>query len=168
MRLLEHGARQRHCSRRADGETRARRRYRPGGVGYVLKPLHNSPAWLLLCLVDRPDRPSQRRAMDKSRQPRTEFAPSAAASPRAATTPARVGDGAADRAPKLGEILVAQGKITPQQLAIALERQRTSGRRLGEELIKAGYVQRAVVSRALRIQRRIVFGALTTLAASTI
>ncbi len=75
---------------------------------------------------------------------------------------------AANRAPKLGELLVAQGKITPEQLALALERQKTSGRRLGEELIKAGFVQRAVVSRALRIQCRIVFGALTTLAAATI
>ena len=74
----------------------------------------------------------------------------------------------ADHAPRLGEILVAQGKITREQLAIALERQKTSGRRLGEELVKAGFVQRAVVSRALRMQRRIVFGALTTIAASTI
>ncbi|HEV3239928.1 MAG TPA: hypothetical protein VG429_05960 [Casimicrobiaceae bacterium] len=75
---------------------------------------------------------------------------------------------AADRTPKLGEILVAQGKITQEQLAIALERQKSSGRRLGEELVKAGFVPRSVVSRALRIQRRVIFGALTTLAASTI
>lgn len=74
----------------------------------------------------------------------------------------------ADRPPKLGEILVAQGKITQEQLAVALERQKTSGRRLGEELVRAGFVKRGVVSRALRIQRRIVFGALTTLAATTI
>ena len=70
--------------------------------------------------------------------------------------------------PKLGEILVAQGKITQEQLALALERQKTSGRRLGEELIKAGFVKRAVVSQALRVQRRIVFGAMTTLAATSI
>jgi hypothetical protein len=75
---------------------------------------------------------------------------------------------AADRPPKLGEILVAQGKITQEQLAVALERQKTSGRRLGEELIKAGFVKRAVVSQALRVQRRIVFGAMTTLAATSI
>jgi hypothetical protein len=78
-------------------------------------------------------------------------------------------DGAsASRPPRLGELLVAQGAITDKQLAIALERQKTSGRRLGEELINAGFVKRGVVSRALRIQRRIVFGAFTTLAASTI
>ena len=94
--------------------------------------------------------------MDKKRQDRANSvaAPNRGASPAAA--------------PKLGEILVAQGKITKEQLAIALERQKTTGRRLGEELVKAGFVQRAVVSRALRIQRRIVFGAITTLAASTI
>lgn len=95
--------------------------------------------------------------MDKKRQLDAEIAPA-----RAAT------GSAPEHAPKLGEILVAQGKITPEQLAIALERQKTSGRRLGEELVKAGFVQRSVVSRALRVQRRIVFGALTTLAATGI
>ncbi len=64
---------------------------------------------------------------------------------------------AADSIPRLGELLIAQGKLTLDQLAIALDRQKTSGRRLGEELIKAGYVQRAVVSRAMRIQRRLSF-----------
>lgn len=95
--------------------------------------------------------------MDNKRQANAEIAPERAAS-----------GSTSERAPKLGEILVAQGKITPQQLAIALERQKTSGRRLGEELVKAGFVQRSVVSRALRVQRRIVFGALTTLAATTL
>jgi hypothetical protein len=98
--------------------------------------------------------------MDKNRQPPAVFAP--------APSQASGRESARDRAPKLGEILVAQGKITHEQLAIALDRQKTSGRRLGEELIKAGFVQRAVVSRALRIQRRVVFGALTTLAATTV
>ena len=74
-----------------------------------------------------------------------------------------------DRPPKLGEILLAQGQITPEQLAAALKSQRTSGRRLGEELIQAGYVKRSVVSRALRIQRRITFAAMcSTLAVSTV
>jgi hypothetical protein len=104
--------------------------------------------------------------MDNKRQLRTQPAPGRAGRDSAAA-PAHAGS-ASDRAPKLGEILVAQGKITPQQLAIALDRQKTSGRRLGEELIRAGFVQRGVVSRALRIQRRVVFGALTALAATTI
>jgi hypothetical protein len=101
--------------------------------------------------------------MDNKRQLPAQFAPAKAAAVRA-----QAGAVVADRAPRLGEILVAQGKITPEQLAIALERQKTSGRRLGEELIKAGFVQRGVVSRALRMQRRVVFGALTTLAAASI
>jgi hypothetical protein len=105
--------------------------------------------------------------MNNKRQLRTQRAPIAAAGAGPAAAPAHAGS-ASDRAPKLGEILVAQGKITPQQLAIALDRQKTSGRRLGEELVKAGFVQRAVISRALRIQRRIVFGAFTTLAATSI
>jgi len=104
--------------------------------------------------------------MDNKRHLRTHRAPGTAGTDPVAA-PVHAGS-ASDRSPKLGEILVAQGKITPQQLAVALDRQKTSGRRLGEELVKAGFVQRAVVSRALRIQRRIVFGALTTLAASTI
>jgi hypothetical protein len=108
--------------------------------------------------------------MDKKRQHHTEIAPAAAARAREDAARARRGETpvSADRAPKLGEILVAQGKITQEQLAIALAAQKTSGRRLGEELVKAGFVKHSVVSRALRIQRRIVFGALTTLAASTI
>jgi hypothetical protein len=107
--------------------------------------------------------------MDKKRQHNAEIAPAAGARARNSANPAQHGEGAAsaDRPPKLGEILIAQGTITQEQLAIALERQKTSGRRLGEELVKAGFVKRSVVSRALRIQRRIVFGALTTLAAAT-
>jgi hypothetical protein len=76
--------------------------------------------------------------------------------------------GASGERLRLGEILVAQGKITPEQLAIAVERQKKSGRRLGEELIKAGFVKRGAVSLALRIQRRIVFGAIATMAATTV
>ncbi|HEX8011335.1 MAG TPA: hypothetical protein VF814_10420 [Casimicrobiaceae bacterium] len=109
--------------------------------------------------------------MDEKRQRRTQNAAyrthgsgaGAADAHRRADSPA-----AGDRPPRLGEILVAQGHISREQLSAALASQQQSGRRLGEELIKAGYVKRAVVSRALRIQRRIVFGAMTTLAASSI
>jgi hypothetical protein len=108
--------------------------------------------------------------MDKKRLHHAEIAPAAAARARDTAAQTQHGEGQAsgDRPPKLGEILVAQGKITQEELAIVLERQKTSGRRLGEELVKAGFVKRSVVSRALRIQRRIVFGALTMLAATTI
>jgi hypothetical protein len=73
-----------------------------------------------------------------------------------------------DRPPRLGELLLAQRAITKGQLAAALERQKTSGRRLGEELIHAGVVKRSVVSRALRVQRRFMIGAMVTLGVSTI
>lgn len=106
--------------------------------------------------------------MDNKRQLRPQIAPTTPTAAQTAALHKRGDASSSERTPKLGEILVAQGKITPEQLVIALERQRTSGRRLGEELIKAGFVQRGVVSRALRIQRRVVFGALTTLAATTI
>ena len=116
--------------------------------------------------------------MDDKRQRRAQNAASYDAPPRPTAVDALLHanmlkrDGkreGGDRPPKLGEILVAQGQITQEQLESALASQRDSGRRLGEELIKAGYVKRAVVSRALRIQRRVTFAAMcSTLAVSTI
>src|SRR5437773_10052201 len=115
--------------------------------------------------------PTRDGPMDEKRQLRSQNAAHSATRGRTEAGDAYVRadkPAAADRSPKLGEILVAQGHISRKQLEAALASQQKSGRRLGEELIKAGYVKRAVVSRALRIQRRIVFGAMTTLAASTI
>ncbi len=43
---------------------------------------------------------------------------------------------------RLGEWLIQQGKITPQQLQEALEAQRLTGKRLGETLIELGYITR--------------------------
>ena len=71
-----------------------------------------------------------------------------------------IGNQGANRRPRLGEILVANGQITREQLASALSSQRQSGRRLGDELVAAGYVTRSVVARALRIQRRLTFAAM--------
>ena len=59
------------------------------------------------------------------------------------------------RAPRLGELLVGEGLISPDELADALDRQQRTGRRLGEELVCAGYARRAQVARMLRLQRRI-------------
>jgi hypothetical protein len=99
--------------------------------------------------------------MDEKRQQRTQNA----LDPATGSLMAAVGGrqradkpAGTDRPPKLGEILVAQGHISRDQLQSALASQQTSGRRLGEELIKAGFVKRAVISQALRMQRRIVFG----------
>ncbi|HTP45343.1 MAG TPA: hypothetical protein VMQ50_00290 [Casimicrobiaceae bacterium] len=61
-----------------------------------------------------------------------------------------------------------KGSISREQLAIALERQKTSGRRLGEELIKAGFVKRSVVNRALRMQRSLGVAAVCSIAMSTL
>jgi hypothetical protein len=109
--------------------------------------------------------------MDEKRQRRAQNAAESSKRSRAGAADASLRadrPAAGERPPKLGEILVAQGKITQEQLAVALERQKTSGRRLGEELIKAGFVKRAVISQALRMQRRIVYGAMTVLAVTTI
>jgi len=65
---------------------------------------------------------------------------------------------AAER-PRLGEILLATGKISERQLEEALRRKRETGRRLGEELVAAGTVSNDLVDRALAVQRRLVFAA---------
>jgi hypothetical protein len=60
----------------------------------------------------------------------------------------------------LGEILIATGEISRQQLIDALARKQATGRLLGEELIAAGHLQPRRLARALKLQRRLVFGAL--------
>lgn len=62
-------------------------------------------------------------------------------SPQATTGPLR-----------LGEILVATGQISRSQLDAALERQRRSGRKLGEELLAAGAVDARQLAAGLRVQ----------------
>jgi len=53
---------------------------------------------------------------------------------------------------RLGEILVATGQISRSQLDAALERQRRSGRKLGEELLAAGDVDARQLAAGLRVQ----------------
>jgi hypothetical protein len=60
---------------------------------------------------------------------------------------------------RLGEILVASGRISERQLAEALRRKQASGRRIGEELVAAGALSGDLVDRALAVQRRLVFAA---------
>ena len=60
----------------------------------------------------------------------------------------------------LGEILVATGKITRQQLDEALNRQKHTHRKLGEQLIEAGHLLHSGLSEALHLQQKLVATAL--------
>ncbi len=55
---------------------------------------------------------------------------------------------------KLGEILVSLTMLTPDQLERALKHQKALGKRLGETLVELGYLNKASVDSALRMQRR--------------
>jgi len=61
---------------------------------------------------------------------------------------------------RLGRILVSQGYITDLQLKEALEKQRQTGRHLGEELVAQERITEEVLHLALGMQRRLVVGAL--------
>lgn len=57
--------------------------------------------------------------------------------------------------PKLGEVLIASGAISRSELSAALERQKTTGRRLGEELIAAGLTNPEDIDKGLNFQRKL-------------
>src|SRR5213596_3514594 len=61
---------------------------------------------------------------------------------------------AAATSDKLGEILVREGLITPEQLKRALQEQKGSGMRLGYTLVKLGFVEETEVSKMLARQYR--------------
>ena len=50
---------------------------------------------------------------------------------------------------RLGEILVQQNLLTPEQLKLALDEQKRSGRKLGRVFIEQGYVTEEEISEAL-------------------
>jgi len=56
---------------------------------------------------------------------------------------------------RLGEILVKQQVITEDQLVLALEAQKRSGRKLGRTLVETGYATEEGISQALAAQLRI-------------
>ena len=56
----------------------------------------------------------------------------------------------------VGNTLVTTGEITNAQLEEGPRRQAESGRRLGDELVHAGYVHRNQVDAALSLQRRLI------------
>jgi type IV pilus assembly protein PilB len=53
---------------------------------------------------------------------------------------------------KLGEILVRENLVTPQQLREALDYQKTSGGRLGTNLVKLGIISDDVITAVLSRQ----------------
>ena len=51
---------------------------------------------------------------------------------------------------KFGEILLEKGVITEQQLSEGLEKQKLTGRTLGETLVKLGFVPREEMEKHLK------------------
>lgn len=58
---------------------------------------------------------------------------------------------------RLGEILVQQGLLTPEQLTSALQEQQRTGRKLGRVFVESNYVTEAQISEALARQLQIPF-----------
>jgi hypothetical protein len=56
------------------------------------------------------------------------------------------------QAPRLGDVLIAYGVVTPQQLDVALEEQRQTGRPLGEIIVEKGFAPGPMVAQALATQ----------------
>jgi CheY-like chemotaxis protein len=55
----------------------------------------------------------------------------------------------------LGQLLLAQGTITPEEMREALRRQQSSGQRIGDILAEIGAVAPRQLERALRVQARL-------------
>jgi hypothetical protein len=60
---------------------------------------------------------------------------------------------AAGQTPRLGEVLVAHGVITPDQLEQALEEQQRTGKPLGNVVVDRGFAPGPIVAQALATQR---------------
>ncbi len=58
---------------------------------------------------------------------------------------------------RLGDLLIQQGLITPEQLSKSLEEQKRSGRKLGRVLVSSGYVSERQISEAIARQFDIPF-----------
>lgn len=63
---------------------------------------------------------------------------------------------------KIGEILVANGHITSEQLNESLELQKQSHKKLGEILVEKGYVAQQHVEHGIRLQQMLVTAAVGT------
>jgi len=75
------------------------------------------------------------------------------ASRRAAAQPNQ----AASPTHRLGEILVQQGTITPNELTLALQEQRQTGKRIGQVLIDKGFIASQDLGQALAYQYHIPY-----------
>ena len=58
---------------------------------------------------------------------------------------------------RLGDLLIQQGLLTDEQLKIALDEQKRTGRKLGRVFVESGYVTEAGISQALARQLRAGF-----------
>ena len=58
---------------------------------------------------------------------------------------------------RLGDLLIQQGLLTDEQLKIALDEQKRTGRKLGRVFVESGYVTEEGISQALARQLRIPF-----------
>ena len=58
---------------------------------------------------------------------------------------------------RLGDLLIQQGLLTQDQLKLALEQQKATGRKLGRIFVESGYVTEEAISKALAGQLRIPF-----------
>src|SRR6267154_2047410 len=63
---------------------------------------------------------------------------------------------------RLGELLVAQGVLTPAQLEGALNERKRSGRRLGRILVEDGIATEEAIARALAVQLHVQYVELST------
>lgn len=64
---------------------------------------------------------------------------------------------------RFGDLLVATGHITREQLQVALARQGSSHKKLGEVLVEAGYLSRGQVSHGVRLQKMLLSAVLAAI-----
>jgi hypothetical protein len=58
---------------------------------------------------------------------------------------------------RLGQLLIRSGHINNEQLALALEQQKSTNQKLGEVMVVLGYVTQEAVDAALEVQARISY-----------
>jgi hypothetical protein len=64
---------------------------------------------------------------------------------------------------KIGEILVASGHLTQEQLQQSLQLQKNSDKKLGEILVERGYVKQKHVDQGIHLQHMLVTAAISTI-----